>query len=250
METKRIFLLAMLQGRVQEFANDLSKKTRENYKLLCTALTDQFGAHKLVDSYRQELFNCQQGKEEKLRDLVSRVRRLVGRAFPEGDFQIKENMAVHHFTNAIRDQSLCIQVKGRVPVTLEDALNIAMREESIQACERPKSMARVHVAETPGVETKLLEQLQGKITELEQELRQKNVPQSNEQGKEGPTCWYCKKIGHCKYDCEKFKKKAPLLFAEYVHKRELLKQGNGKGWMLTQPAHLPNLPDPVNTNNV
>ena len=239
-EMKRIFLLVVLQGKVQEYANDLPENVRADYDLLCGALIEQFGAHKLVDSYRQELLSCQQGKDEKLRDLGSRVRRLVTRAFPSGDLVTKESMTVHHFVQAIREQSLRIQVKRVGPSNLEEAIKVAMREESIVSGEKVKFVPRVHASQPPKESNtsdskQLVEKLQKRIQELEDQLKGKTeskreTPQRKEgESKSGISCWYCHQPGHCKYNCAKFQADSPDGFLEYLSKREILKQGNGEG---------------------
>mgnify|MGYP000138013028 CR=1 FL=1 len=55
----------------------------------------------------------------------------MARTFPSSDFQTKERMIVHYFVQAIREQSLRMHVKRVAPTSLEEAINIVMREESI-----------------------------------------------------------------------------------------------------------------------
>lgn len=215
---KCAFLLAMLQHRAQEFANDLPDHIRLSFAKLCDALLQQFGAHRLVDSYRHELLHCVQAKDEKFRDLGIRIRRLVSRAFPSTSFEGRESLGVYHFINAIKDPLVRIQVRRAGPQTLEQTIECAMRETDIQYGEKVKNQPRFQVAVAEPVKyDEIVQQLKDQVSAMEKELKKFRNAESK-QGKT-VTCWYCDKAGHCKYSCPEFQKNSPAEFTEYVHKR-------------------------------
>ena len=101
-DDQHIYLLSMVHGRPQVFANDLLDRIRISLPDLCDALLQQFGAHKLVESYRHELLNCSQAKDEKFRDLGIRLHRMVSQAFPTKYFEGRESLAVYHFDKCFK----------------------------------------------------------------------------------------------------------------------------------------------------
>ena len=229
---KRIFLLAMLQGRVQEFVNDLPENIRGNYNSLCEALQNQFGAHKLVDGYRQELLCCVQGKDESVRDLGSRVRRLVSRAFPLNTYDSMESMTVHYFIHALKDSTVRLQVKRLAPPTLEQAIDGALREATIQAGERSKAYFKIQATSHSETEisTETVEKMKQEMAALKRELETfKNArPTVNRN-----VCWFCNTPGHQKSECERFRVECPEQYANYMQRRQGGRgrpyQGNGQG---------------------
>ena len=217
---KCAFLLAMLQQRAQEFANDLPDYIRLSYARLCDALLQQFGAHKLVDSYRHELLHCVQAKDEKFRDLGIRIRRLVSRAFPSTSFEGRESLGVYHFINAIKDPLVRIQVRRAGPQTLEQTIECAMRETDIQQGEKVKNQSRFQVAATETVKyDEVVQQLRDQVAKMEKELEK--FRNTGARQRKPVTCWYCDKVGHCKYNCSEFQKNSPAEFTEYIQKRNV-----------------------------
>ena len=222
-EEKRIYLLAILQGRVQEFTNDLPDSVRGKFGKLAEALLLQFGAHKLVEGYRQELYTCQQGRDETFRELGVRTRRLVSRAFPESSFVCRESLSIHHFVQAIRDAAIRVQVKRSSPSDLEKAIEGAMREADIQAGEKFKT-GRVHAVsgrgetEGPVGDGGLVAKLEKQLSELRVEVERSHKGGRTVMDK-GLTCWYCSEGGHMKSSCAKFQRESPQLFAEFRNRR-------------------------------
>jgi hypothetical protein len=102
---------------------------------LWNALESRFGNEMQSDTARQQLSVYKQKKDQTFSHLSMEIQRLVFLAYPNGNEQIRDDIALEHFMKAISNQNLRFQVKLLAPQSILDAKNHAERIFSIMSSE-------------------------------------------------------------------------------------------------------------------
>jgi hypothetical protein len=102
---------------------------------LWNALESRFGNELEADTARQQLSVYKQRKDQSFSHLSMEIQRLVFLAYPNGNEQIRDDIALEHFMRAINNQQLRFQVKLLAPQSILDAKNHAERIFSIMSSE-------------------------------------------------------------------------------------------------------------------
>jgi hypothetical protein len=102
---------------------------------LWNALEGRFGNEMQSDTARQQLSVYKQKKDQSFSHLSMEIQRLVFLAYPNGNEQIRDDIALEHFMKAISNQNLRFQVKLLAPQSILDAKNHAERIFSIMSSE-------------------------------------------------------------------------------------------------------------------
>jgi hypothetical protein len=102
---------------------------------LWNALESRFGNEMQSDTARQQLSVYKQRKDQSFSHLSMEIQRLVFLAYPNGNEQIRDDIALEHFMKAINNQNLRFQVKLLAPQSILDAKNHAERIFSIMSSE-------------------------------------------------------------------------------------------------------------------
>ena len=165
------------------------------------------GCPKNVDTFKAELAARKKRENETYAQLCSDLRRLLIRAYPNTSSLVREELGVDYFLNAISDKDVRLQVRRSSPRSLDDALAVALAEDSYLSLEKSDKRQRSAVASTVKVTnpshveemTELRQKVDGLSKMLEEALTElKNV----RGGKRSERyCTFCKKTGHTEDYC-------------------------------------------------
>ena len=113
-------------------------------------MKQRFGQQNVQEKFVQELRALKREKGESISVLDSKFRVIMTRAFgpkwqttDHGQFN-----AVEHFLKALNDPDLELRIRDRDPVTLDDAVKLAIRLESNTKVNKPMSPAHSSIKRT------------------------------------------------------------------------------------------------------
>ena len=221
---------------------------------MTAALSQRFSPENQAEKFRVQLKNRLHGRNETLLELAQAIRRLTRRAYPSANYQLQETLPKEYFVDALNDGDIRWRVFQSRPVSLEDALRVAVELEAFQVAEkqrvwprRPTTMV-ISADEEPraadyksGRRDVPEEQMAsftmaiGKMMEegfknLRRELhagseRHTNLSNSGVRTREerrGPrhptVCWRCNEAGHMMRECPRARQSGQQTF----------RQGNGQ----------------------
>jgi len=122
---KLAFMKEALTANAAQVLWDLSRK-------LVYSLRSRYSGERQAEKYRVELQIRRRKCAESLSDLHQDIRKLMALAYPKLTAGALEEIAFDYFTNALYDAEFALKVKERAPVSLDEALRIALRLEAWQ----------------------------------------------------------------------------------------------------------------------
>ena len=159
-------------------------KITTSWDELSTSLRKQFSAHYVAGTAMKQFVECRQRSGETCRQFLTRLKILGHQTFTSTGDAIKDAIIKGNLQSDISTQfslGLLMPIKQRVlsgnPKTLEDALEIAEREESIENYLRAKDCRAIN-------------------HHAEKGTRWKKSPSSNKL-----VCYQCRQPGHFKATC-------------------------------------------------
>ena len=103
-------------------------------------LRSRYSGERQAEKYRAELQISRRKSAESLSDLHQDIRRLMALAYPKLAADAREEIVCDHFTNALNDAEFALKVKERAPMSLDEALRIALRLDAWQkSIQMPKN---------------------------------------------------------------------------------------------------------------
>ena len=211
--TKARFLAASLKGSAQQILTDFGA-VDFTYRELVSLLERRFGPGEKAELYLAELRNRQRKPGESLQELGQAMRRLTALAYPEVNRAALDRLARMHFTDAIQDREIKMNIFHAHPLSLEDTIRVALEAESFLEAEKIKNRVRPKYGnarslnnETETCRTEEYKAMKAEIEELKARLREKSSEKFKYQDKSKMTCFECGKKGHFRKDCYVFKKK-------------------------------------------
>ena len=224
----------------------------------------------VVASFQAELRNRVQGENETLDALRRDIRKLVARAYPQGDEAQLGEEEKTCFIEAVRDVQLRVKLRDFNPLTLDAAEEMAKRfqlnlrtESRKPSAEQPEvkpvseagDKVQAVVMEEPGYVRRLEEGLTNLSTRLDKvsaQRQQKPKPKQNKGGgREHYLCYGGRQPGHFKRDCP-YRAVAnlppqqpvpPTLYGQPGYPQQG-SQGNWGGQGLPSQGATPTLPPP------
>ena len=174
--------------------------------------------------------NIQRLASETLEEYASRVRRLVGKVYPEMIGTILgEGITIEHMIGGLADQNLVYDILTKHPRTVEDALDLVCLHESCKGFQKRRSGVRMLTMEDPDCEPDdqptLVNRVNGKLYVTEERLNQfgrelwdalkgssnqycgnrNSQRPRNDEWKKQVECYQCTEIGHIALECPKLK---------------------------------------------
>ena len=206
-EKCRRMISAYLRGPAGDHFEKIDEQNKCNYKTIKTSLIERFSPAVMRRSAYSTLAGRKQGKHELVNEFASVIQRLVFRSFASDvDCEVVEMTAREHFILGLKP-TLMRRVTMADPKTFNDAIRVALREESLEITCGPEQVHAVQssqqnsqMTEVIGLLTKLL---QKSDTSGINNSRSKNSKSTkNRFSREGrPICNFCNKPGRIERSC-------------------------------------------------
>lgn len=213
MEEKATYLAISLRGAAATVLTTLSFEKQQNYESLVAALSSRFGSEHQSELNRVRLRTRSRRREETLPELAEDVERLVRLAYPEAAEPMVELLAKDQFVDALPEEDMRLRIHQNKPVTLQDALRIALELESYQLAskQRAKFVREAQLEEYPARQSRTEDSTQAVLQQIlhaiersgleerrERRRFRRNTPPSGgrEKGQSTVICWECQEKGH------------------------------------------------------
>ncbi|KAL5509723.1 hypothetical protein EMCRGX_G005141 [Ephydatia muelleri] len=182
-----------------------------------------------------------QKADENLVTYVGELRVLADKAYPGGSNDQRLQLVRDQFVQGLRSSTVQLRLMKEMPDTLDEALKLAIQQESVEAAQKRLSMTGVQQYRGCGSRKRncnnvvqqlrkqaqdserIVQDLRKQIQELNGRLSGKEKPTvadqppqssafSRQQGSAAITCWNCREQGHIRRNCphkRSGRKKAP-----------------------------------------
>ena len=220
---KAQFLAVRMRGAALLQLQSLSPDVRGDYTGLKRALREKFVPKERIELHKAEFRARRRERDEKLPDLASSLRRLVGKAYPEAIPDLQDSLAKDQFIDALEDREIRMKIQESGPKTLDEAVSRALQIEAMYEAESRRTKGRsVRVIQEPAQDERsafaeLLKQNTAAINQMVHFVQQQRQPPSTSGESErkqngrglGPNtkdriqrrCFRCHKRGHYIADC-------------------------------------------------
>ena len=171
----------------------LLPEVRGDYTNLKRALREKFVPKERIELHKAEFHARRREHDEKLPDLASSLRRLVGNAYPKAVADLQDSLAKDQFIDALEDREIRMKIRESGPKMLDEAvshaLQIKLMYEAESRCTKSRS---VRVVQEPSQEEEndlvgLLKQntaAMNQMVQLVQKQQQQQRPSTlNENGR-------------------------------------------------------------------
>ena len=116
-----------LTGNAAQVLWDTDRFATGSFRKLVDTLRSRYSGERQAEKYRAELQIRRRKCAESLSDLHQDIRRLMALAYPKLTTDAREEIACDHFTNALNNAEFALKVKESAPMSLDEALRIALR---------------------------------------------------------------------------------------------------------------------------
>ncbi|KAK3084523.1 hypothetical protein FSP39_014708 [Pinctada imbricata] len=123
-------------------------------------------------------------------------------AFSTAPVELKETLATDQFITALTESDIRIRIKQAHPKDLNEAIPLAVELDANNKAEKQSAVRIASKEQTLDQFRDLLSDLSKKVDSLQKKQytpKRENKPQQR-------TCYYCKKPGHFKRNCIKYKR--------------------------------------------
>ncbi|CAH3157892.1 unnamed protein product, partial [Porites lobata] len=147
---KAQFLAVRMRGAALLQLQSLSPDVRGDYTGLKRALREKFVPKERIELHKAEFRARRRERDEKLPDLASSLRRLVGKAYPEAIPDLQDSLAKDQFIDALEDREIRMKIRESGPKTLDEAVSRALQIEAMYEAESRRTKGRsVRVIQEP-----------------------------------------------------------------------------------------------------
>ena len=195
-DTKSSALTLSLTGTARMYYGDLPTDEKKDYATRVAALERRFGRRRDRVVAMQKLSSVRRQKDEDVRDLADRVRRMVRTAYPDVTGDTRELAAVAAFQRALADtlHLKCLEAKC---TTLDAAIQVVETQERFRA--KSVSVVQQQTPATPAWRKEMEEIIAQELKKI-----RGDGPAQEESRPRKPRftgCYQCGKQGHFKRDC-------------------------------------------------
>jgi hypothetical protein len=127
---KLAHLQASLTGGAAQCLWDVGEEYSRSLPHLLALLKSRFGSEGQAEKFRAELRGRRRKQGETLQALYQDLRRLMVLAFPGPTNNTTEIVGRDSFLDSLGNRSLSLRIREREPLTMEEALRIAVRFEA------------------------------------------------------------------------------------------------------------------------
>ena len=139
---KAQFLAVRMRGAALLQLQSLSPDVRGDYTDLKRALREKFVPKERIELHKAEFRARRRERDEKLPDLASSLRRLVGKAYPEAIPDLQDSLAKDQFIDALEDREIRMKIRESGPKTLDEAVSRALQIEAMYEAESRRTKGR------------------------------------------------------------------------------------------------------------
>ena len=186
-------LVMSFDGDALKLLGELSAETLNSYALLVQELNRRYDPAERAEAWKIEFRNRSRKTNESITQYAQALNRLVQKAFPQMPTTAQEQWVVDQFTFGLGSYELKKHVQFGHPKSLNEAISLAIEFEAFESGMKDKFKKPIP---------------KGEVSVLAQQTPSASETQSkNKNDKSEIVCFYCKKVGHMKKDCYKWKKK-------------------------------------------
>jgi hypothetical protein len=207
------YLTWCLEGKALDFFTIVTSMGEQlSYAQIMKKMDTRFGAKELKETSKAKFRQAFQKSDESLEEWADRVMTLATPAFIDLPEEHMRQEAIARFCQGCSDKEAAKHACFVNPKSMEEALNLVKHHQFIsQAVDGKKSKKKeeVSVNAVASLEDKIEQMIASALAKMN---LQANSPQAKPQQKEGGKkeksnfqCFFCKRVGHAKKDCEHYK---------------------------------------------
>ena len=197
-----------LKGSALIVLTNLPQTDVYDYQRLKEALNTRFGA----ELHRARLKARTQGQDEGLPELAEDIERQTRLAYPGSTAQpMIDLFAKDHFTDALPDEDMRLQVRRNRPASLRDVLHLALELELCDVASRSRRSVRgahLDALEVRQMATKATDPALQQVLEILRELQINRWAGSHRRSRNALECWECHKKGLTRRRCPKLQQQS------------------------------------------
>ena len=130
---KAMELATSLEGNARGVLADMTPEQQLNFTVLVNKLTQRFEPEGQLGIYQTQLSSRRRKRNETIPELLQEISRLVRKAYPAADEQMRGYMAVSSFISALGNEAQELFVYQKEPQSLDEAGKAALSFETFQA---------------------------------------------------------------------------------------------------------------------
>ena len=221
-QEKGLHLAVSLRGSAQSILGNLHGDSKKDFTSLCKALEERFAPANQTELYRAQLRERHQRATETIPELGQDIRRLTNLAYSSAPIEVRKTLAKEQFIDALVSSDMRLRIKQSRPKDLNEAICHAVELDAYNNAEKrlheSTSFVRsAHIENSLRQVSSLVimvSEMNKALTELQREVKDmkatRNTPLVTSDTRiNAPrsrvTCFFCKKEGHLKKQCRKFK---------------------------------------------
>ena len=221
-QEKGLHLAVSLRGSAQSILGNLHGDSKKDFTSLCKALEERFSPANQTELYRAQLRERRLKATETIPELGQDIRRLTNLAYSSAPMDVRATLAKEQFIDALFSSDMRLRIKQSRPRDLNEAICHAVELDAYNNAEKrlhesTSFVMSAHIEDSlrqvSGLET-MVSEMNIALAELRREVNEikaaQNVlrPTSDQFTYVGTTkvaCFVCKKEGHLKRQCRKYK---------------------------------------------
>lgn len=221
-ETQKVKeLLALLEDEPFRVVTHCGLLETGDYPAVTACLKQHYAPDGNELEWQYKLQTRTQKPGEQLADFAGALRVLAEKAYPSWSAEQRKEILKSQFIQGIRSSSVQLWLMREMPGTMDEALSIANRQETVEMAQKRLHKEKHQVTETLAVETDTSREQNSanaircskpsEIEELTTQVRQLAGEVALLRGERGGklrglVCWGCRERGHIRRNCPKQRK--------------------------------------------
>lgn len=171
--TKSLYLASSLTGNARAVLGELSEIQIRDFDSLVKVLSMRYGSVERSEMFRAKLKNRVMGTKESLSELSQSIKKLVRQAYPTGDPNLLNILALDHFIDALPDPNMRLRLRESRVRDIGEAEIMAIRLETYKMADaqrqKPINVVSSHAPKDENKEIiSLLKNIQDTLSQTNQ----------------------------------------------------------------------------------
>ena len=211
-------LLSLLEDEPFRVVSQQDLLGTDDYDSVTKCLRQHYAPDGNELEWQYKLQTRTQKPGERLADFAGALRVLAEKAYLKWSVEQRQEVLRSQFVQGIRSSSVQLWLMREMPESMEEALKIASKQETVENAQRRlhkekqlgvdhESILTLDVEQEPQASANAiqsrrpseLEELKTQMKQLVEEVAQLRGERSA--GKRGPVCWGCRQRGHIRCNC-------------------------------------------------